>query len=75
MKNKMKVIVLSIGMMAMSFAFFVTSPTYAQDVSPGEEEDWICCPRRNGIGCTDKGGEFWPYDMKIPGALATCTIH
>jgi hypothetical protein len=70
----MKVFGLTLGMMAMSFAFFVGNPAYAQEVLP-EEDDWICCLRSYGIGCKDKGGVFWPYDMKIPGALATCTIR
>ncbi len=74
MKNKIKVFGLSLGMTAMSFAFFVGNPTYAQEGLPGEgEDDWICCQHPWGTGCTDKGGVQWPDDIRINGSQPTCT--
>ncbi|MGM0946990.1 MAG: hypothetical protein ACQEW9_17580 [Bacteroidota bacterium] len=74
MKNKMKVFGLGLGVFAMSFGLFSTNPSFGQVELDGDEDDWICCLRPYGIGCTDKGGVFWPYDIKIPGDQETCTV-
>ncbi|PZX52550.1 hypothetical protein [Algoriphagus chordae] len=71
MKNKMKVFGLTLGMMAMSFAFFVGNPSSAH--AEEEKFDWICC-LADSSGCTDALGGHWEYDEKRVGA-ATCTIH
>jgi len=53
----------------MSFAFFVGNPSNANG---SNEEDWICCQSDNGPGCTDKGGGFWPNDIRIEGSQGFC---
>lgn len=69
MKNKIKTFGLSIGIMAMAFTFFISNPFYAL---ASIEEDWICCQSENGPGCTDKGGGYWPNDIRIDGSQGIC---
>jgi hypothetical protein len=69
MKNKIKTFGLSLGIMAMSFTFFLGNPSNS---NASMEEDWICCQSLNGPGCTDKGGGFWPTDIRIEGGQGFC---
>jgi len=55
----MKAFGLSLGIMAMSFAFFVGNPSSAK--AEKEVPHHICC-KSNSSGCTDSGGGEWPTD-------------
>ena len=68
MKKQVKILGLSFGLFAFSFGSFLISPAMAQE----SVEDWICCLHPRGIGCVDKGGVFWPNDIKIIGSQPGC---
>ncbi|UZD21217.1 hypothetical protein PBT90_16965 [Algoriphagus halophytocola] len=68
MKNKMKVLGLSLGVMGMLFASLIVNPSNAK--ASKEAPHHICC-MANSSGCTDLGGVFWEYDEAR--VAETCT--